>query len=205
MHKNKILILFAHPALQKSRVNKQLIRYVSGIEGITFHDLYETYPDFHIHVKREQDLLVKHNVIVFHHPLFWFSVPALLKEWMDLVFQHKWAYGQGGTALKGKKLFSVITIGGREALYKKEGFHKHPLSEFLNPIRRTAELCGMEYLPPFVVYGTFGITKQDIDQHGEDLKKVMIAIRDETIHFEKTRELPRLNSDINTILMKAGA
>lgn len=202
--KNNILILFAHPALQKSRVNKQLIKYVKDIDGITFHDLYEAYPDFHIRIKWEKDLLVKHNIIVFHHPLYWFSVPALLKEWMDLVLQHTWAYGQGGTALKGKKLISVITTGGREALYKKEGFHKHPLREFLNPIRQTANLCSMEYLPPFVVHGTFTITKQEIDKHGEDLKKVMVAIRDETIDFEKVRKLPKLNSDIDNIQVKTG-
>ena len=200
--KNNILILFAHPALQKSRVNKQLIRYVRDIEGVTFHDLYEAYPDFHINVKREQDLLVKHDIIVFHHPLFWFSVPALLKEWMDLVLQHRWAYGQGGTALKDKKLINVITTGGRESLYKKEGFHKHPLTEFLNPIRQTASLCSMEYLPPFVVHGTFTITKQEIDQHGEDLKNVMIAIRDGAMDLQKIRKLSRLNSDIKSILME---
>jgi len=80
---NNILILFAHPALQKSRVNSRLIKYVRDIDGVTFHDLYEEYPDFHINIKREQKLLIESDIIVFHHPIFWFSVPAILKEWMD--------------------------------------------------------------------------------------------------------------------------
>src|SRR5210317_2302988 len=97
---NNILILFAHPALQNSRVNRHLIKYITDLDGVTFHDLYETYPDFHIDVKREQNLLLENDIIVFHHPLFWFSVPAILREWMDLVLQHMWAYGKTGKALK---------------------------------------------------------------------------------------------------------
>jgi len=130
-YKNRILILFAHPALQKSRVNRQLIEYVKGIDGVTFHDLYEAYPDFHIRIKREQEMLIKHNIIVFHHPLFWFSIPSLLKEWMDLVLEHRWAYGKDGNALRGKKLLNAITTGGRESLYQKDGLNKHTISEFL--------------------------------------------------------------------------
>ena len=78
--KNNILILFAHPALQNSRVNSQLIDYVKDLDGITFHDLYETYPDFYIDVKHEQNLLLGNDIIVFHHPLFWFSIPAILSS-----------------------------------------------------------------------------------------------------------------------------
>ena len=49
---HRVLILFAHPALQKSRVNRRLVEAVRDLEGITFHDLYELYPDFHIDVGR---------------------------------------------------------------------------------------------------------------------------------------------------------
>ena len=198
--KNNILILFAHPALQKSRVNKKLISYVSGIEGVTVHDLYEAYPDFHIHVAHEQKLLVENEIVVFHHPVFWFNTPALLKEWMDLVLEHGWAYGREGTALREKKLLSVISTGGREALYRKEGYNRHTIGEFLNSIRQTAAVCGMEYLPPFVVHGTHTITEQEIDRHGDDYRKVITALRDGLVDFEAVRKLPRLNSDIKSII-----
>jgi len=199
-YKNSIFILFAHPALQKSRVNKQLIRYVRDIEGVTFHDLYEEYPDFHIHVAREQQLVVKHDIIVFHHPLFWFSVPALLKEWMDLVLQHMWAYGFKGMALKGKKLLSVISTGGRESLFQEKGYNRHTMGEFLYPIAQTARVCGMEYLPPFVVHGTHTITKEEIARNGEDYRKIITGLRDGTIDLERARTLPRLNADTDSIL-----
>ena len=56
---NRVLVLFAHPALEKSRVNRRLIRAAQGLEGVTFHDLYEAYPDFGAYegvcmVEREQ-------------------------------------------------------------------------------------------------------------------------------------------------------
>jgi len=198
--KNNILILFAHPALQKSRVNKQLIKYVRDIEGVTFHDLYETYPDFHIQVKREQQLLTRHDIILFHYPLFWFSIPALLKEWLDLVLEHRWAYGKGGTALKGKILLNVTTTGGRESFYQKKGFNRHTLAEFLVPIEHTAFLCGMDYLPPFVVHGTFTISKEHIDAHGQDYQNIVMALRDGRVDIETSRTLPRINLDIHRIL-----
>jgi len=75
---NRILVLFAHPALDKSRVNRVLIEGLHDLEGVTLHDLYEAYPDFGIDVAREQGLLLEHDLIVFQHPMFWYSTPAIL-------------------------------------------------------------------------------------------------------------------------------
>ena len=197
---NNILILFAHPALQNSRVNKQLIKYVKGLDGVTFHDLYESYPDFHINVKREQNLLLENDIIVFHHPLFWFSVPAILREWMDLVLQHMWAYGKTGKALKGKKLFNVITTGGRESLFQHDGSHGKTMIEFLAPIGQSAYVCGMHFLPPFVVHGTRNITQQEIVSHGEDYQKIILALRDGKVNLEAARSHQRLNSELESII-----
>ena len=107
--KRRILVLFAHPALEKSRVNRVLVRYVENLDGVTLHDLYEAYPDLAIDVRAEQRLLVGHDVIVWQHPLFWFSTPAICKEWQDLVLEHGWAYGKSGKALHGKSMFSAIS------------------------------------------------------------------------------------------------
>jgi glutathione-regulated potassium-efflux system ancillary protein KefG len=201
-HNNRILILFAHPALQKSRVNRRLIEYVRDIDGVAFHDLYEEYPDFHINVKHEQKLLTENDIIVFHHPVFWFSVPALLKEWMDLVLEHGWAYGKGGRALKGKKLLSVISTGARETLYRRESYNRHTIGEFLAPINQTAYVCGMEYLPPFVVHGTHMITKEETAAQGESYRRIITALRDGKIDLEAAKEFPRLNLDTDKIIMK---
>jgi glutathione-regulated potassium-efflux system ancillary protein KefG len=199
---NSILILFAHPALQKSRVNRRLIRHVSDIDGVTLHDLYEVYPDFDIDILHEQDLLERNDIVVFHHPVFWFSTPALLKEWQDLVLVHGWAYGVGGNALRGKKFLSVISTGGRESLYRKDGYNRHTIAEFLSPIRQTAYVCGMDYLPPFVVHGTHMMKEDEIARHGEDYRKLLTALRDGMVDLEAARRFPRLNTDIESIVRK---
>ena len=176
------------------------MEYVTDLDGVTFHDLYEVYPDFHIDVKHEQNLLLKNDIIVFHHPLFWFSVPAILKEWMDLVLQHKWAYGNTGEALKGKILFNVITTGGRESLFQHHGNHGNTMVELLAPMRQSAYVCGMDYLPPFVVHGTRNITQQEIKNHGEDYQKIILSLRDGKVDLEAVRSTQSLNADLKTII-----
>jgi len=198
--KNNILILFAHPALQNSRVNRNLIKYVTDIDGVTFHDLYEVYPDFNIDVTHEQNLLLEKDIIIFHHPLLWFSMPAILREWMDLVLQHMWAYGKTGMALKGKKLFNVTTVGGRESLFQHDGFHGNTIMEFFAPIRQAARVCGMDYLPPFAVYGTRTITKEEIEKEGENYQKLLISLRDGTLDLEAAMSHERLNMNFESIM-----
>ena len=178
MERKKVLILFAHPALHKSRVNRIMIEKVKDIEEITFHNLYERYPDFHIDIKKEQQLLLDHDIIIWHHPFYWYSAPSILKEWIDLVLEHGFAYGREGTALKGKKILSVITTGGRREAYQKDGFAGFTMNEFLTPFNRTATLCNMEYLPPFVVHGSHLLDETGIKSAGEEYKKLLISLRD---------------------------
>ncbi len=198
--KPTILILFAHPALQKSRVNRRLAEGVKELECVTFHDLYEAYPELDIDVPREQALMEAHELIVFQHPFFWYSTPAVLKEWQDLVLEHGWAYGSKGTALRGKKLLSVVTTGGSEDTYQRDGFHQHTMLDLLAPISQTAMLCGMDYLPPFVVHGTHSLTDSEIAVHAEDYRRAIEAVCDCTIDLEAAREHQRLNSRLDEII-----
>ena len=159
----RILILFAHPALEKSRVNRRLAAAVESLPGVTFHDLYEAYPDFDIDIRREQALLEAHDLLVLQHPFFWYSVPPFLKQWIDLVLEHGWAYGSEGTALGGKRVLSAISTGGGEEAYRAGGHNRFTMRELLAPIEQTFVLCGMEYLPPFVAHGAHGMTAEQID------------------------------------------
>jgi glutathione-regulated potassium-efflux system ancillary protein KefG len=181
---NRILILFAHPAIHKSRVNTRLIEGIRNMEGITFHNLYEEYPNFHINVKREQQLLLDHDIIIWHHPLYWYSAPAILKEWIDLVLKHGFAYGRTGTALKGKKVMTVLTSGGRKEAYSEGGYSSYTINQFLAPFRQTARLCNMEYYPPFVVHGTHLLSGDGINAYAADYKKIIISLRDDIFSME---------------------
>jgi len=198
--KHRILVLFAHPALEKSRVNRELVRAVGDLPGVTVHDLYEAYPEYDIDVAREQELLLAHDVIVFQHPFFWYSTPAILKEWLDLVLEHRWAYGRGGTALHGKRLLSAITTGGREVAYSREGHNRFTIREMLVPIEQTARLCGMDYLPPFVVHGTHGMAADEIARHAADWRRTVAALRDGRLDLESAGAHPRLNADLAALI-----
>lgn len=71
----RILIVFAHPALHRSRVHKPMMDAVQELEGVTFRDLYEEYPDFHINEPLERKLLENHDVVIFQHPMYWYTCP----------------------------------------------------------------------------------------------------------------------------------
>lgn len=189
----KILILFAHPAFHKSKVNKELVDGISKLAGVTFHDLYEEYPELDIDIKKEQQLLSKHDVIIFQFPLFWYSTPAMLKEWQDLVLEHGWAFGSHGNELKDKLFFCAITTGGPQQAYQVGAFHNHTLNQLLSPIRQTAILCKMKPLPPFVVHGTHAIeTSEMLDGKQRFLQLLQLLVNDH-LNVEKASELEYLN------------
>jgi glutathione-regulated potassium-efflux system ancillary protein KefG len=200
----RVLVLFAHPALEKSRVNRVLIDGLEGMEGITFHDLYEAYPDLHIDVAREQALLTDHDVIVLQHPFFWYSTPAILKEWQDLVLEHGWAYGSDGHALRGKILLSAITTGGKADTYRRDGYNGHYVREFLMPIEQTARLCGMTWLAPFVAHGTHRMTREQMVDHARDYHQVLSALRHGEVDLTTAidPDLPYINFALDHVLRR---
>jgi glutathione-regulated potassium-efflux system ancillary protein KefG len=171
----RILIIFAHPRFEKSRSNKILL---TGLNPeVTFHDLYEKYPDFNIDLNYEKQLLLQHDVIIWHHPFYWYSCPPLLKQWIDIVLEYGWAYGKGGTALAGKFVFNAITSGGGREMYSKEGHNRFTLNQFLVPFEQTAALCKMVYLPPFAVQGTHKLSNNELQHYNAMYQKLITRLQ----------------------------
>lgn len=190
----KVLVLLAHPAIHRSRVNQALVHAVRDLDGVTVHDLYDAYPDFDIDAAREQELLVAHDAVVFQHPFYWYSTPALLKEWQDLVLEFGWAYGPGGVALRGKPFLCALSTGGPEAAYAAGGYNHFTLRQLLAPLEQTANLCGMRFLPPFVVHGSHRLGEQDIAAHAQDYRRTLEALRDGALDPDALRPLARINA-----------
>jgi putative NADPH-quinone reductase len=161
----RILVIYAHPASHRSRVNHQLAEAAKTLLNVQVHDLYETYPDFHVDISHEQKLLVAADLIVFQHPIQWYSMPALLKEWVDVVLEPGWAYGHNGTALHGKNFWLVATTGGMPESYQETGYHRHPFSAFLPPFEQTARLCGMRWLAPCIFHGAHQVDDNMVKAH----------------------------------------
>lgn len=163
--KKRILIVYAHPTPRHSWVNRRLIEAAKAVPGVTVDDLYESYPDFYIDNRREQALLAEADLIVFQHPLQWYSMPSLMKEWLDSVLEYGWAYGPGGNALQGKDFWLVVTAGGLRESYQEGGYHGHEFSAFLAPIKQTALLCEMRWLPPLILHGAHKVDDSAVDGH----------------------------------------
>lgn len=200
---NKVLINFAHPTRSRSKINSALISAVDGLDGVTINDLYAHYPDFLIDVKREQNLCARHDVLIFQHPFYWYSTPAIMKEWLDLVLEHGWAYGKEGTSLQGKWFLQALTAGGDDSTYQREGYNEYTIRELTSPYRATAKLCGMNWLPPFAVLGIHrGLPEVQINTYAEDYRRAVISLRDATLDVERVLQQHYLNSDLDAIIRK---
>ena len=152
MANKKILINVFHPNMEHSRGNKALIEAVQDMPNVTIRDMYEEYPDFQINAASEQGILLAHDVIIFQHPLYWLSSPALLKQWQDTVLEKGFAFPPGkGDKLAGKIWQTVLTVGGPEEGYAKEGPFQADFEDILIPFRLTATYCSMKWQPVFAV------------------------------------------------------
>ncbi len=192
---HRILILFAHPSPDRSEVNRPLAQASRDLPGVTLVDLYAEYPTLDINIDREQQRLREHDIIVFMHPLYWYSTPAILKEWQDLVLEHGFAYGSEGTALQGKIFFNALTAGGTESAYCTEGYNHFSIRELLQPLEQMASLCGMIYLPPFALFGArTAVEEHRLERHIEDWKHLLQALRSNRVDIDMASALPKLNA-----------
>ena len=96
------------------------------------------------------------DLLILNFPMFWFSMPAMLKGWIDRVFISGRFYGgkrfydQGG--MRGKRAMLTLTLGGREHMFGPGAIHGE-METLLRPILRGAlAYCGFAVLPPFVGY-----------------------------------------------------
>ena len=159
-----VYVVAAHPNWRESRVNRRLLQAARAADTTTVCDLYARYPDYSIAIPTEQARLQAAQLVVLLHPVQWYSMPALLKLWLDEVLTHGWAYG-GGHALQGKDLWLVATTGGPEDSYHPQGYNRYFFDAFLPPYEQTAALCGMRFLPPMVLHGAHRVDSAEVDSH----------------------------------------
>ena len=106
--------------------------------------------------------------LIFQFPLWWFSVPAILKGWLDKVFVKGFAYDAGKTfetgLLKGKTAALVLTTQSPESAYQKTGVHEATIDVFLRPIEHTLRFVGIKVLPHFVIFDAFNFNAERKEQ-----------------------------------------
>lgn len=152
-----VLVLYAHPHHPRAIANRALLGAIEAAPGVAVRPLYELYPDFDVDPEAERAAVAGARALVLQHPLYWYAMPALAKLYLDAVFAAGWAYGEGGTAVAGKRFLWAVTTGGDPSNYREGGSHDNPFEAFVPPVRQFARYCGMRWEEPFVVHGAHRI------------------------------------------------
>lgn len=170
-----ILVQFVHPYPERSRVNRALVAALQDLPAVTVNELYARYPNFYVDVEREQTLLRAADLIVFQHPFYWYSGPALLKEWIDVVLAQDFAHGSEA-ALRGKRWLHSVTTGMPATAYAPGVPGRATMTELLKPFESTASFCGMTWLEPMVFHAAHEADPDRVARHALALRERLAAL-----------------------------
>lgn len=156
-----VLVIAAHPDLKRSVINKNLLNSLGG-QGIGVIDLYQRYGESTFHglpealLAQDRLKLVEAKAVVLQFPFYWYSMPSLLKQWLDDILLNGWAH-HGGIegkqyALAGKPLLIALTTGGAERSYGPAGYNMHFMSDFMPSFVQMARTCRMHFVEPFYAH-----------------------------------------------------
>lgn len=185
----RVVVLYAHPAPQRAPLMRALAGAAAALPGVAVRELYELYPDFDVDGPVERALLAHARLVVLLHPIRWYGMPSLMKEWMDVVLLPGWAYGHGHEdrhgvhdehashegALRGKGFWLVTSTGSGPDAYRPGGLHGRPFADFLPPFEQAAALCGMDWIDPYVMHGAAGIGEAAIAAHVDEFRRRLLG------------------------------
>jgi len=115
------------------------------------------------------------ELVLFITPIWWFSVPAILKGWFDRVLAMGVAWDGGRIyedgLLRGKQAMLIAAAGGPEIYYHENGRHKASVLQVLHPINHgTLAFCGFNVHEPFVVLNSLGMDSAGRAEALKDLR-----------------------------------
>jgi len=164
------LVLLAHPDLARSRINAALAKSVVDVPGVVVHDLSAF--GRHFDVAAEQRFVLEHDLLVMQFPFHWYSVPNLLKQWIDEVLVRGFAYDEG-PLLTGRTLQVVTSTGGTADAYGPGGRHRYPMDQLLLPLANTAHRIGMAFATPLVLHDARGVDDRELALHAKTYRHLL--------------------------------
>ncbi len=165
-----IVVIHAHPYPGHSRVCGALLDAIRPLPDLEIRSLYQRYPDFDIDVEAEQQALARADCVVWLHPCYWYSAPALLKHYFDKVLERGLVHDADPCKLHGKGCLWVTTVGDDESSFASDGANRVPFARFGEPIEQTARFGGMVWEPPFVVFGAQTIPAEALADRAQALR-----------------------------------
>lgn len=177
---NKTLVIMAHSNPTDSKINNRIKEILEKEENIIYKDIKTLYGDYKFNIKKEQEDLLNVDKIVFQFPLYWYTAPSILKQWVDDVFEYDFAftYKDDGSfeALKlvDKKFQMVVSVGGGKQDYKDMDIK---VQDCLHSYSTTAQVLGMKEEKPYMIYGvdTHKYTNEQLDEIVLDIKNNILG------------------------------
>lgn len=152
-----VLIISGHPDLSTSVANATILDEVAkALPDAEIRRLDSLYPDYRFGIAAEQAALLQADVVVLQFPLSWYSMPGLLKLWLDKIFPH----GRKGK-LGGKKQLFSFTTGAPAVAYQKDGSMKHTVEDYFPAFETTATLCNLDFVEPIYTCGISYTARDD--------------------------------------------
>ena len=169
----KTLVIFTHPYLEYSNSNRELINFYERHLHFTFRDLYDECPDFHIAAFRERKRIKNYDRIIFHFPIIWFGMPPLLRLWIDEVFDRTWLKENEENPLQGKEVFFLVTTGGKEKSFQKNGTYNYTIDELISGLIVSLKVFGAKIKDIMVVYEVEKLSKKEIISHKQKFVELL--------------------------------
>lgn len=216
---SNVVVISGHPNLEESWTNKVILQQLAqNVESIDVRRLDTLYPDYKIDIEAEQKALVDADIIVLQYPYYWYSVPALLKKWIDDVFAFNFAFGPEGDKLKNKQFILSFTVGGAEESYDPLGYNHFTIEQLAFPLQQLCYLSGMIYQPPVYTHRMVYIpgvynTQEEVEERARNHADRLLAKIDQLANsveskfdlfvkqwFSRFDELPEDNGYFTNLL-----
>jgi len=150
-----------------------LLECYDDLDNITFRDLYQDYPDFHIQPFRERKRIVEYDRIIFHFPIIWFGLPPLLKLWIDEVFDMRWISESGINILSGKDALIITSVGGRESNYTQEGKYGTGVEELLSGLKVSLHVNNINLKKIHIIYNADNLNETELNLLSQELTETL--------------------------------
>lgn len=138
----KVLIINGHPKPHESYTQRFFYESVATEETVDFVELSE----MTLENKNARVDLTTYDRILLQFPIYWYSAPALLKQWIDETFRSTMPY------LKHKEFGVIVFFGSAQHKFGSGNAERYTIDEMLKPFEMLANYFEMHYLPPFAVF-----------------------------------------------------
>ncbi|MCD2255727.1 NAD(P)H-dependent oxidoreductase [Agrilactobacillus fermenti] len=145
----RTLVVIAHPDYDNSGTQAFLQASAQSLSQVTWHILDQVYPDLHMDIIAERQLIQQADQIIFQFPLYWYSAPASLYAWLDQVLQTK--HEETLPDFSGKILGLVVSTGTDQKQFAAGRQEQFTLSEYLRPFEGIARKVNLQYRAPLII------------------------------------------------------